>query len=336
MINFRFHIVSLIAVFLALGLGILVGSTVVDQKIVDRLDSEISHVRHDNDARKAANKALSQENSQLRKFIDQTAPFVGDGRLDQQPIAIVAERGVDTGVVKQVEQSLQAAGANVPAVLWLDEPWLLNTEERLHALQSALDLQGSGPAMRDAAFAALARRLANAPVTSPSRASTSSSTTRTVTPPSSPTSVPRVDALAALEQAGFLDVTDGQASAFNAFPPRVAADVLVITGDDSHFLGSDMTSAFVRALVSAKVPTVVGAVYDAGTNLADAPERGAALAPVLDDKSLSRAASTVDDLEMMQGRVAAVLALEIVRSGSVGHYGYGANASAPIPPHPSS
>jgi len=38
MINFRFHLVSLIAVFLALGLGILVGSTVVDQVIVDRLD----------------------------------------------------------------------------------------------------------------------------------------------------------------------------------------------------------------------------------------------------------------------------------------------------------
>src|SRR3954454_15161459 len=44
MINFRFHIVSLIAVFLALGLGILVGSTVIDQKIVNRLDAEIGRV----------------------------------------------------------------------------------------------------------------------------------------------------------------------------------------------------------------------------------------------------------------------------------------------------
>ena len=45
MINFRFHLVSLVAVFLALGLGILVGSTVIDQGIVNRLDSEINHVQ---------------------------------------------------------------------------------------------------------------------------------------------------------------------------------------------------------------------------------------------------------------------------------------------------
>ena len=83
MINFRFHLVSLIAVFLALGLGILVGSTVVDQKIVNRLDREISSVRKENsDARKTANKALAEENSRLQKFIDEAAPFVGDARLD--------------------------------------------------------------------------------------------------------------------------------------------------------------------------------------------------------------------------------------------------------------
>ena len=60
MINFRFHLVSLVAVFLALGLGILVGSTVVDQKIVDRLDSEINSVRKENSERKAANKQLAE------------------------------------------------------------------------------------------------------------------------------------------------------------------------------------------------------------------------------------------------------------------------------------
>ena len=38
MINFRFHIVSLIAVFLALALGIVMGATVVNRAIVDRLN----------------------------------------------------------------------------------------------------------------------------------------------------------------------------------------------------------------------------------------------------------------------------------------------------------
>ena len=71
MINFRFHLVSLIAVFLALGLGILVGSTVVDQGIVNRLDAEISSVRKENSAREADEQGRSRsENTQLQQFID--------------------------------------------------------------------------------------------------------------------------------------------------------------------------------------------------------------------------------------------------------------------------
>ena len=54
--------------------------------------------------------------------------------------------------------------------------------------------------------------------------------------------------------------------------------------------------------------------------------------PILDDKVLSRAVSTVDDLDLVQGQIAAVLALAI-GSGNVGHYGYGTGASAPLPPH---
>src|SRR6478609_3887839 len=103
MINFRFHLVSLVAVFLAMGLGILVGSTVIDQKIVNRLDTEIRRVSKDNDARKAESKKLASENADQQDFIGLVAPYVADGRLDGQSVAIVAERGVDGGVVKQTE-----------------------------------------------------------------------------------------------------------------------------------------------------------------------------------------------------------------------------------------
>jgi hypothetical protein len=45
--------------------------------------------------------------------------------------------------------------------------------------------------------------------------------------------------------------------------------------------------------------------------------------------------STVDDLELTEGRIAAVLALEIIGNGSAGHYGFGAGASSPLPQRPS-
>src|ERR1700712_3374750 len=100
MINFRFHLVSLVAVFLSLGLGILVGSTVIDQGIVNRLDSDINHVKKENSKVEASNKVLAEQNKQLQQYIDDSAPFVGDGRLDARSVALVAEGGVNGGVVK--------------------------------------------------------------------------------------------------------------------------------------------------------------------------------------------------------------------------------------------
>jgi hypothetical protein len=335
MINFRFHLVSLVAVFLAVGLGILVGSSFIDQKIVNRLDTEIDRVSKENDQRRAESKELAQQNSDLQEFLGLTAPFVVDGRLDGQSVAIVAERGVDGGVVKKTQTLLRGAGADVPAVLWLDDAWLLDTDQRRSDLEAAVDVHGDDTTMRSRALALLARRLVSAPTTATSSTSPSSArstTTRPATPTT--TTLPPVDVLTALEDAGFVSVSDGDASDFATFPDR-AAHVLVVTGDKSHFLGAGLTSALARALTQADLPAVVAAVYDAGSDSSSAPERGAALASILDDRVLSKAVSTLDDLELEQGRVGATLALGLTGNGAVGHYGYGSDASAPLPPHPS-
>jgi hypothetical protein len=335
MINFRFHLVSLVAVFLAMGLGILVGSTVIDQKIVNRLDREIDSVRTENAKRKAEGKELAQQNSELQEYLELTAPFVVDGRLDGQSVAIVPERGVDGGVVKKTQTLLRGAGADVPAVLWLDDSWLLDTDQRRADLEAAVAVTGDDTAMRSRALGLLARRLASGPTSTTGSTSTSTPrSTTTLRATGTTTTLPPVDVLTALDDAGFLSVTDGDASELATFPDR-AAHVLVVTGDKSHFLGAGITSAFARALMQADLPAAVAAVYDAGSDSANAPERGAALASILDDRILSKAVSTVDDLELEQGRVAATLALGLVANGAIGHYGYGSDASAPLPPHPS-
>ena len=61
MINFRFHLVSLVAVFLALALGVVMGSTVIDRAIVDRLSSQIDSVKKRADAERADNRALRDQ-----------------------------------------------------------------------------------------------------------------------------------------------------------------------------------------------------------------------------------------------------------------------------------
>jgi hypothetical protein len=343
MINFRFHLVSLIAVFLALGLGILVGSTVIDQGIVDRLDREIRSVRKENSKVEAENSTLSKQNKQLQQYIDDLSPYAGDGRLDDVSVAVVAENGVDGEVIKDTESMLRDAGADVPAVLRLNDSWRLESDSQIQDLQTALNLSGDANTTRDAALDLFAARLTQpatgttvttAPRSTPTgtaKTSASKHTTSTTTP------VATVDALTALEKAGFLDVIDGDTSSFDTFPTR-PPNVVLITGDDSHFAGTDLTTSFLRAVTQAKLPTLLAAAYDPGSDATTAPARGASIAPVLDDQTLSRAVSSVDDVELEQGRAAAVLALQAISSGNlknVGHYGYGSGAAAPLPPHQS-
>ena len=114
MINFRFHLVSLIAVFLALGLGILVGSTVVDQVIVDRLDREIRSVSRESNQLNAENRDLKDEVSKLDDFVRKSSVYLVEQRLSAVPVAIIAEKGVDATAVSSVLSSVRAAGADVP------------------------------------------------------------------------------------------------------------------------------------------------------------------------------------------------------------------------------
>ena len=61
MINFRFHLASLVAIFLALALGVVIGAGVVDRGVVDALDNRINTVEdRANDARAENDELKSQ------------------------------------------------------------------------------------------------------------------------------------------------------------------------------------------------------------------------------------------------------------------------------------
>jgi hypothetical protein len=316
MINFRFHLVSLIAVFLALGLGILVGSSVVDQVIVDRLHREISSVRHESSQRRRDNNDLQDQLSKLNDALARTAPYAVQQRLQGVPIALIAERGVDANSVKHVDEMLRTAGAVVPAVIWLDDPWRLDDPKQLQDLQTLIGTSGTAAATRSTALRRLAARLAE-----PTLATRGAS------------SAP--DVLKQLQDAGFVTMTDA-GSRQVATLPATPARALVVTGTDSHLDGTDSLVQLVRGLAATKVPTVVGEVYDDHGSSNATTTRGDAVAPVRGDTPLKKTVSTIDDAELLQGRVSAVLALEQIAEGTVGQYGYGRGASSALPPPSSS
>ncbi len=92
MINFRFHIASLIAVFLALALGVLMGYGVLSQPTVSGLQHRIDTVENNANERKRENDDLHDQLNQLQGYVDGTAQFATAGRLDGVTVVVLAAR----------------------------------------------------------------------------------------------------------------------------------------------------------------------------------------------------------------------------------------------------
>jgi hypothetical protein len=313
MINFRFHIVSLIAVFLALALGVVMGATVVNRAIVDRLNSRIDTVEKNANARKTESDQLRGQVGQLNGYIDGTKDFAVAGRLDGTTLATIATRGVDADAVKQTVALAQQAGARAPGIIWLEGKLALSDADTVRQLDELLGKTGqNAKATRDEAWNALASRVA----TGAGAAANGR------------------DLLAALADAGFIsfEPVGNQGDGFS--PASLSGGdvaVLLINGTNGQVNGNEVLAPLGNALVANRLRLVVGDVFaqkDKG------PKRGAMLAPIRGDDALKQAVSTVDDLDLVEGRVASVLALADMNRNVVGQYGYGTGASKSAPEWP--
>ena len=349
MINFRFHIVSLIAIFLALALGIFVGSTVIDQAIVENLDRQIDRVELKADERKAENDRLKSDLDTLEAYIEGSAPFAVASRLEGVPVAVVAERGIDSDVRSTVTL-LRQAGAAAPVIVWLEPAWRLDATDDVESLAAALGVSPTrDPAeLRRDGLVALADRLVgsrgadgrSASDAGRRGASTSNGSGGGATPHTagSTTTVPGdsdlLDVLAkagfiSVEQVGGADATSGVGSDGSSAPPN-AKDVrfLLVGGSQAKLFDTDVLLELARACAAVGAPTVAAEVYveaDGG------PDRGAVVSPIAADDVLDESVTTVDDLDLFEGRVSAVIGLEELADGTVGHYGYGSGASRSLP-----
>ena len=119
MIDLRYHIVSIVAVFLALGMGILIGSSIVSddlmvtqqQKIIDRLEEQFSTLREHENNLLAENAGQSRIIGNYENFSQgMLTPIVKD-RLQGRNLAVVVSG--DQEIPANLINSLTIAGANV-------------------------------------------------------------------------------------------------------------------------------------------------------------------------------------------------------------------------------
>ena len=315
MINLRYHIVSIVAVFLALGLGIVMGSTVIDRVTVDALNAKLDDVQRSVGAIRVENGRLADQVQQGQDFAVTTRDQLLRGHLRNIPVMVVAVAGVDRRPVDELRQALISAQATMQGTIWFTSKMRLASDSDVRALATALDLPVDRPEV--------VRRQALAKVAEAREAAAAEG---------SP--------LAALQSAGFLtyespptttSTTGAQASPPGTAPsnlselPMANTRYLVVSGAGAE-VGDDVVAVpLVQAYGQASSRVV------AAESGVDTQGGRAVFVGLLRGDIASGRLSTVDNLESPMGQTAAVLALEDLGVPRFGHYGVGPGAQRILP-----
>lgn len=325
MIDFRYHLVSLVAVFLALSVGIVLGAGplkgTIDSGVSSTLTNEVAALRADKAALNEELASVRSSNDGGQALIAQLSPTAVHDVLAGRSVAIIVLPEADADMVSAVRTNITQAGATIASALTLDPSWLTSTEadrsSTFTELAAVLSVPGDGdkPADRDAAV--LATLLTGSPGVAP----TAQEGRRTA--------LNRIAALGLLEIDGDnlalatdLVILGGPITAGDSQARLAAANGWVALA--GHFTGT----AAGHVLADAVQPRPAGQEdQDAAVYVSERVRADLAVAPRL---------SSVDDADTAMGALSVVFALVAGRSGSVGHYGLAAGATAPYAPLPGS
>lgn len=138
--NLKYHIASLVAVFLALGLGILIGGAVPvsdalvgqQQQMTSALEVQLGALRQKNEFLQARLCSLEMDYNIQRQFENQVFPALVADRLKGRSIAIISSAG--HRLPDQLAASLEAAGASIHSTTNLNGLQARNREELLKKL----------------------------------------------------------------------------------------------------------------------------------------------------------------------------------------------------------
>jgi hypothetical protein len=112
-IDFRYHLVSIVAVFLALAVGIVLGSTELRGAALSALDRTSSALSTKLEAADNENSALQQEVQGDHQFASAAQPVLLKHLLDSKKVVIITAPGASSSVVNGIKTSLSDAGATV-------------------------------------------------------------------------------------------------------------------------------------------------------------------------------------------------------------------------------
>ncbi|GAA2102542.1 copper transporter [Microlunatus panaciterrae] len=115
MINFRYHIVSLVAVFMALAIGIVVGATILGDRINEGIVAQAAQDRKELQLQRAEVLRLNDLLKYQNDYAEKVAKPISDQLLRDQTVAIVTMPGAPRSVVNSVSAAVTDAGGVVTA-----------------------------------------------------------------------------------------------------------------------------------------------------------------------------------------------------------------------------
>jgi copper transport outer membrane protein MctB len=112
-VDFRYHALSLVAVFLALGIGIVLGVTVGDS-LVSRADQNLRDSLRD-DVTEARQEARDEQalGSRRDEVIDEASREVVDGRLRGISVGVIAIGDLPGSIADSIEEAIDTSGGDL-------------------------------------------------------------------------------------------------------------------------------------------------------------------------------------------------------------------------------
>ena len=319
MIDFRYHIVSIVAVFLALAIGIVLGSTELQGNTIDGLRSLSNSL----------NNQLSNARSQLNSYQELSgasdtflagaeAKLVG-GYLAGDRLVLVTEPGASSSVISGVKQAAGLAGATVTGTVAL-QPKFNDLSGATQSNLSAINQQEAAsngtslasPAASQTLYQQQAAQLIGTAILDQNAGQLGLSSSQAQL------------LLQAYAQAGYLNVSGTVTNR--------ATLAVIVTPQAAPSDGSSDPASQVLLAVATQFATASAATLVTGPSAASAAS-GSAIS-VLRGSSVSSQVSSVDNADTTLGQISSVWALATqLAGGKPNSYGIsGASAVSPAVP----
>jgi hypothetical protein len=319
MIDFRYHLVSIVAVFLALAIGLVLGSTQLQGTVVDGLKATSDSLsRQLSDAESQRSTAQGQA-AAGEAFAQANETRLLANLLTGERVVVISDDGADSGTVSTLTAAAKQAGATITGTISLQSSFdgsSTSNETTLNDVTGTLAQDNSITLDTGSAQQQAAQLIADATV-----AKTSSPTIALTLSESQAV-------LTTYQQDGYLSFTgapaDGATLAIIVTPASVPSDG-----------ASDPTDQALVGLAQ-EFANQSSATVVAGDTSGDGA--GSAMS-VLRASSVASQVSTIDDADTTVGQITTIEALASqAQGGKAGSYGIdsGATSGGPSPaPSPS-